>query len=185
MKKLFTTMILFSSITFSQNIVPKLQYHSFHYSPNIPEQIVGITYANIMQDSSFQLSGSLLFSLSKIKKEQYYETITYNSAKYTYEDEERGSVKEYYTALIGANKSIAHNLWINFMIGVTYETSLIEFYDRFEILGEYGKYYVEGNNKLMPTFAAGLFYSITRKYLAGIHYVHAPRGLMLSIGVIF
>ena len=97
---------------------------------------------------------------------QYYDNITFNTAKNTYNDKQLEDITQSLVFNLGPNFRLNNSLSLITGISIARNYTYTKFYDNFEILGNNGNYYVDNKSYTDFGFYGGLYYRASNK--AGI-----------------
>lgn len=87
----------------------------------------------------------------------FYKNISFNQAKYTFNDTQLGDVTGTLMFNFGPNVRLSKDVALLGGVSIAINTIYTQFYDKFEILGDRGKYYVENSNKTEGGVYGGLY----------------------------
>lgn len=100
-----------------------------------------------------------------------YSNISYNKAKYYFNDKELETQSYNWGATFGIVLMVTEKIYLN--AGLQYQSIMeyIKFHDDFEILGDDGDYYIEGKSKSGMGVDLGLLHRIGESFSIKVGYV--------------
>ena len=114
----------------------------------------GFTFDRVEKDIGFSFDMLVNFNPPE---SYFYENISFNQAKYTFNDTQLGDVTGTLMFNFGPNVRLSKDVVLLGGVSIAINTIYTQFYDKFEILGDRGKYYVENGNKTDGGVYGGLY----------------------------
>lgn len=178
MKKLIILIILLSTNVFAQS--PEWLTG---YIGNFTKAPFGIFVANCRLKYFFDIKINLKSCKSG---NSYYDNISVNKAENIFGDKKIGKVNSYSVIDAGFIGKIVKGFYIYGGIGWSMKNEYYQYCDMFEILGEHGRYWIDGENSESGlNLTAGMVTICDKKYYIMIGADTRPKGINLGIGFIF
>jgi len=157
-------------------------------SSNITAQTWGIVLSMIETDETSGVFFDFKMSFPLISaSDNFYDNISLNKAENILNDRLIDVKDSWISINVGAMVEIYKYLSLYFGLGASFYSEYRKYYDRFEILGRYGKYWIENNQKDTTYFDMlyGVIITPVSWLPISVGYEKNPKGLNLSISFLY
>ncbi|GAB4374936.1 MAG: hypothetical protein Kow0042_19930 [Calditrichia bacterium] len=160
-------------------------YSIIGYSANVPKELIGL---HLFRLSPKRIGFYIDFKFNSLKnynkRNDFYENISVNKAENVFSDELINNEKLWISINFAITKVLFNQLAIYAGLGYTESYSYRQYYDSLEILGKYGKYWIEDNNYKDSdiNLMSGFFIQIDKAWIFQVGGELYPSGITIGIG---
>jgi len=153
------------------------------YVGNFPKAPLGMFVANRRSNYFFDIK----ISLNSYRDcDSYYETVSINKAENILGDKRINTAHSYTIINVGYIKETIKNNYLYGGVGLSMTNEFYQYYDKYEMLGDNGKYWIDGeNNKSELNITVGILSVCDEKYYFMIGVDTQPMGIDLGVGFLF
>jgi hypothetical protein len=158
----------------------------FGYVANIPEMPVGFNLLWIRNngigfylDLKFTIKGGLG---GRRGGDDFYDNISVYKAENIFGDKLIGESKGWFSLNMGLTELVSQKMAVYGGIGISTWSHSKQYYDEFEILGRYGKYWIPADSKSSLNLNGGLLFLIAKKITINFGGDLKPAGLNIGVG---
>jgi hypothetical protein len=156
----------------------------FGYLGNLLNAPFGLTFGIISKGIGFYFS--YVTSFKDFTEENFYENISEEEARDIFVDTQTDEDFNYQGYSLGTVISIYQRFKIYGGLTLFKQTHYLRFYDKFQILGDNGSYWIKtSKDNEIFSFNLGLFYFFSDTWYLQVGRTFKPSGFELGVGVIF
>lgn len=159
------------------------------FTTNIPKQFLGFFFCNIKpKNIGFYIDVKTGLPIrGGYEDEDFYDNISVNKAENIFNDELLKKDDNWLSINIGITKILMEYVSLYFGGGIAVFSAFRQYYDTFEILGTYGKYWIEDKSKssIRPNILSGLIIVVDPNWFLQIGGEIQPPGVTIGLGYSF